>query len=359
MINFTNLTYEKNITFVRILLYKMKITEFQIIIRKFTFKKLINAIKLYLSYLLSLVFNTSIRRGYPISISVEPTSLCNLECPECPAGKKELSRFKGDIDFDLYRKIINEFSPYLLNLILYFQGEPFLNKDIFRLIEYSGKEKKIFTTCSTNGHYLNEKNAEKTVRSGLDKLIVSMDGTTQEVYEQYRKKGDLNKVKEGIKNIVYWKKHLNSKTPFIVIQFLVFKFNEHQIEEIKQFSRDSGADKLELKSAQIYNFVNDTTLIPAIYKYARYKKDATGKYIIKNKLKNRCKRMWESSVITNTGDVLHCCFDKDADYSYGNLRKSSFKELNNNLSALKFRKMLKSGRKQIDICKNCTEGLYR
>lgn len=336
----------------------MKTSEFQIIIKKLTFKKTVNAIKLYLSYLLSVIFKTSIRRGYPVSISVEPTSVCNLECPECPTGKKELTRFKGNIDFDLYKKIIDELSPFLMNLILYFQGEPFLNKDIFKLIEYSAKEKNVFTTTSTNGHYLDEEYAEKTVRSGLDRLIISMDGTTQEVYEQYRKNGELDKVKEGIKTIAYWKKRLNSKTPFIIIQFLVFKFNEHQIEEIKELSRDSGADKTELKSAQVYDYENDTTFIPAIKKYSRYKKDINGKYIIKNKLKNRCKRMWESSVITNTGDVLHCCFDKDADYSYGNLKDASFKEINNNSAALKFRKKLNTSRRQIDICKNCTEGLY-
>ncbi len=263
----------------------MKITEFHIIIRKLTLKKIFNAIKIYLSYLLSVIFKTSIRRGYPVSISVEPTSICNLECPECPTGKKELTRFKGNIDFDLYQKIIDEFSPYLLNLILYFQGEPFLNKDIFKLIEYSAKKKKVYTTTSTNGHYLTGEYAEKTVRSGLDRLIISMDGTTQDVYEQYRKKGDLEKVKEGIKNIVYWKNRLNSKTPFIVIQFLVFKFNEHQIEDIKKLSRDLGADKTELKSAQIYDFENDSSFIPTISKYSRYKKDINGNYIIKNKLK--------------------------------------------------------------------------
>ncbi|MCD4794581.1 MAG: radical SAM protein [Bacteroidales bacterium] len=337
----------------------MKIFESYIILRKLTLRKIVNAIKLYLSYLLFIVFKTKIRRGYPVSISVEPTSFCNLECPECPAGKKELTRFNGNIDFGLYRKIIDEFSPYLLNLILYFQGEPYLNKEIFKLIEYSAKEKKVFTTSSTNGHYLNEENAEKTIRSGLDRLIISVDGTTQEVYEQYRKKGDLNKVTEGIKNIVHWKKKLKSKTPQIVLQFLVFKFNEHQINDIKLLSKKLGADKFELKSAQIYNFENDTTFIPTNDKYSRYKKAETGKYIIKNKLKNRCKRMWESSVITNTGDVLHCCFDKNADYSYGNLKETSFKKLNNNSSALMFRKMLNSGRKQIDICKNCTEGLFR
>ena len=327
------------------------------VLKKITFKKLVNSILLYFSYLLSTVTKRSNRFAYPVSISIEPTSVCNLKCPECPTGLDELTRFKGHIKFELYKKILDELSPYLMNLILYFQGEPYLNKEIFKLIEYSAKEKKVFTTTSTNGHFLDSETAKKTVESGLDKLIISLDGTNQETYEKYRKNGDLKTVIQSVKNIVQWKKELKSKTPYVVIQFLVFKFNEHQIPEIKKLSKELVVNKLELKSAQIYDFENDTKFIPKNTKYSMYKKDTSGKYQIKSKLKNKCKRLWESSVITNTGEVLPCCFDKDATHSSGNINQHSFKELNNNKKALNFRKSLLNNRKQIDICKNCTEGL--
>jgi len=327
------------------------------IIKKLTFKKLTNTAILYFSYISSNLFKYSKRFAYPLSISVEPTSVCNLNCPECPTGLDELTRYKGQIKFELYKKILDELSPYLLNLILYFQGEPYLNKEIFKLIEYSAKEKKVFTTTSTNGHFLDSETAKKTIESGLDKLIISLDGTNQETYVKYRKNGDLETVIQSIKNIIHWKKKLRSKNPYVVIQFLVFKFNEHQIPEIKKLSKELGVDKLELKSAQIYDFKNDTEFIPLNTKYSRYKKDAAGKYQIKSKLKNKCIRMWESSVITNTGEVLPCCFDKDAKHSSGNITQHSFKEINNNKESVKFRKALLSNRKQIDMCKNCTEGL--
>ncbi len=328
------------------------------ILKKTTLKKALNALKLYSGYLISVLFKTEKRFAYPISMSVEPTSVCNLNCPECPTGLDELTRYKGHIKFDLYKKILDELSPYLLNLILYFQGEPYLNKEIFKLIEYSAKDKKVFTTTSTNGHFLDSETAKRTVESGLDKLIVSMDGTDQETYEKYRKNGDLETVIQSIRNIVEWKEKLKSKTPYVVIQFLVFKFNEHQIPEIKRLSKELGVDKLELKSAQIYDYKNDTELIPDNNKYSRYKKGTSGKYQIKSKFKNKCKRLWEASVITNTGEVLPCCFDKDAKYSSGNITQYSFKEINNNKESIKFRKALLSNRKQIDICKNCTEGLW-
>jgi len=330
-----------------------------LIIKKLSLKKLINATKVYISYLLSIVCKTSKRFEFPLSVSVEPTSICNLKCPECPTGLDELTRYKGHIDFNLYKKVIDELSPYLMNLILYFQGEPFLNKDIFKLIEYSSKTKKVFTITSTNGHYLDYNTAKRTVKSGLDKLIISIDGTSQEVYEKYRKNGNLEIVIQSVKNIISAKKELKSKTPFIVIQFLVFKFNEHQIPEIKKLSKELKVDKLELKSAQIYDFKNDVDFIPKNNKYSRYRKNKDGDYIIKSKLKNKCERLWVSSVITNTGEVLPCCFDKNAKYSFGNISDNSFKSLNNNDEAIKFRKAFLADRKQIDICKNCTEGLYR
>lgn len=331
--------------------------EVLLIIPKITLKKLINVAKVYISYLFSVYLKRNKRFGLPISISIEPTSVCNLKCPECPTGLDELTRYKGHIDFNIFKKAVDELSPYLINLILYFQGEPFLNKDIFKLIEYSSLQKKIFTTSSTNGHFLDIETSKKIIKSGLNKLIISIDGTTQDIYEKYRRNGSFETVIQGVKNITSAKKELKSRTPFIVVQFLVFKFNKHQIPEIKKLSKELNVDKLELKSAQVYNFENDVDFIPKNSKYSRYKKNKQGVYKIKSKLKNKCKRLWFSSVITNTGEVLPCCFDKDAKYSFGNINTYKFKNINNNNKSLRFRNILISDRKQIDICKNCTEGL--
>lgn len=337
----------------------MNIKYLKIFIRKITFKKLLNTFYVNISYYLSVFLKYNKRLGFPVSISIEPTATCNLQCPECPSGTGKLTRFKGNIDFNLFKKIIDDTAPYLMNLILYFQGEPFINNEFLKLVEYASLKKKIYTTTSTNGHYINSETVKKIIKSGLDKIIFSLDGTTQEIYEQYRKGGNLEKVKNAVKDLVYYKKIMKSETPLIELQFLVFKFNEHQIEDFKKLKDNLGADKAVLKTAQIYDFEKNRNLIPTKIKYSRYKKDKKGNYVIKNKLKNHCKRLWESSVITNTGEVLPCCFDKDAKYSFGNLKDISFSQINNNEKSLKFRKLLLYNRRKIDICKNCTEGLYK
>src|SRR5688572_31222739 len=121
---------------------------------------------------------------------------------------------------DFFTETIDQLSKDLMYLVFYFQGEPYLNPSFLDMVAYASK-KEIYTATSTNAHYLNDENARKTIESGLDRLIISIDGTTQDVYEQYRVGGKLEKVLEGTKNIVKWKKERKSKTPFIVFQFLV------------------------------------------------------------------------------------------------------------------------------------------
>lgn len=267
-----------------------------------------------------------------------------------------LSRKKQNIDKLLYEKIIDELSSHITNVIFYFQGEPFLNKDLPALINYAS-EKKVYTITSTNGHFIDSNIANDIVRSGLDKLIISIDGTTQGVYEEYRVGGLLNTVVQGTEHLVEAKSRMKSSKPYLVMQFLVTAKNEHQIIEAKKLPKLLGFDKVNFKTAQIYDFKNGNELIPQNSKYSRYKQQKDGTYKIKSRLRNRCWRMWTQPVITSNGDVVPCCFDKDAKYKMGNLNKDSFKQIWGSDSYKNFRKKVFADRKSIDICKNCTEGL--
>ena len=325
-------------------------------LEKLTIRKTINYLKLVVSYYLSVISTKPIHWGMPLGISIEPTNNCNLFCKECPTGTQTLTRKKGNIETVIYEKIIDELHSYLTNIILYFQGEPYLNKSLFKMISYANS-KNIYTSTSTNAHFLDKENAIKTIKSGLDNLIISIDGTSQRVYENYRVGGNLEKVLQSTKNILEAKKNLKSKTPFVIFQFLVFKTNEHQISDIKNLSNELSVNGLQLKSAQIYNYKNDSSLIPSINKYSRYKKDKNDNYSIKSKLKNRCWRMWTNPVITISGDVIPCCFDKDAEFIMGNINENTFKEIWGSEKYQNFRKKIFTSRKNIEMCRNCTEGL--
>ncbi len=326
------------------------------LISKLTPARAWNAAKVMSSFYLSKWTKSPRQWGLPISIAFEPTTSCNLRCPECPSGLRAFSRPTGMLQQNFFKETIDQLYKQLYYLVFYFQGEPYLNPDFLDMVQYAS-EKKIYTATSTNAHYLTDANARRTIESGLDRLIISIDGTTQEVYQQYRVGGKLDKVIDGAKNIVKWKKALNSRTPFIIFQFLVVKPNEHQVEEIKQLAKEVGVDDTWFKTAQVYDYVNDPNqLIPTLDKYSRYKKNPSGGYEVKNKLQNHCWRLWHSPVITWDGLVAPCCFDKDAQHQLGDLKNRPFKEIWQNGKYTAFRKTIMEGRKHIDICANCSEG---
>lgn len=293
--------------------------------------------------------------GLPISISIEPTTSCNLRCPECPSGLRSFTRETGMIQQDFFRSTIDQLKDDLWYLLFYFQGEPYLHTGFLEMVKYASG-KGIYTATSTNAHFLNDAAAKATVDSGLDRLIISIDGTSQESYQAYRVGGELNKVLEGAANIVKWKHTLRSKTPHLIFQFLVVAQNEREIATIKEIAKTIGVNEVRLKTAQIYNYKNGSKLIPLNEKYARYKKQPDGTYILKNKLLNHCWKLWHSSVVTWDGKVVPCCFDKDAQHRMGDLQQHSFADIWQSKAYYLFRNKLLRSRKETDICANCAEG---
>jgi len=322
-------------------------------IRYINTSKIFNLIIILTSHLFS-IFGIQLKlRISPSFISIEPANFCNLECPECPVSGRASIVKKSKTNVIDALKWIDELKANLFHIIFYFQGEPFLNDALFEMIKYAHNA-KIYTSISTNGHYLSPENAKKIVDAGLDKLIVSIDGSTQETYEKYRVGGVLNKVCQGVRNVVEYKKSSKSITPIIEIQFIVFKTNEHQLGEIKLLAKELDADKIAFKTAQLHDFENGNPFLTTINKYARYKKAAGGKYVLKNKQPNHCWRLWSGAVITTNGDVLPCCFDKTAENSFGNLQNNSFINIWKNKTASNFRERILQNRKQFEMCRNCT-----
>ena len=255
----------------------------------------------------------------------------------------------------VFNEVIDQLTNSLYYLTFYFQGEPYLNPGFLEMIKYASA-RRIYTATSTNAHFLDEENARKTIASGLDRLIISIDGTTQESYESYRVGGKLEKVIEGTKNILRIRKEMKSSTPHIIFQFLVVRPNEHQIPEVYALAKELGVDRVVLKTAQIYDYQKGSDLIPLANQYSRYKKNHDGSYSIKNRLLNHCWKMWHSCVITWDGKIVPCCFDKDAHHVMGDLNQHSFNEIWNGAAYQEFRKSLLRSRSEIEMCRNCTEG---
>lgn len=323
--------------------------------KKLSLPKIGNILKVYSSYCLTKWLKKPIQWGFPFTVSIEPTTACNLKCPECPSGLRAFTRPTGNLKEDFFRTTIDQLHQQLVYLIFYFQGEPYINPKFLDMVKYANS-KGIYTITSTNGHFLDDDNARRTIESGLDRIIISLDGTTQEVYEQYRKEGVLDKVIAGAKNLVKWKRKLNSNHPHIIFQFLVVKPNEHQIPEVYKLAKEIGVDEVKLKTAQVYDYEHGNPLIPDNPKYSRYTKLDDNTYQFKNGLANHCWKLWHSAVITWDGMVVPCCFDKDASHVMGDLKQNTLKEIWKYNSYNNFRSDIVKSRASIDICANCTEG---
>jgi len=325
------------------------------LLSKTTPQRLWNSARIFTSFQHSRLVGEPLIQGMPISISFEPTTSCNLRCPECPSGLRSFTRPTGMLTRSLFEQSIDQLADTLTYLTFYFQGEPYLHPSFLDMVRYAA-DRGIYTATSTNAHYLKDDVARQTVESGLDRLIISIDGTSQDTYAAYRVGGTLDKVVEGARNVMKWKKKLRSKTPHVVFQFLVVKPNEHQIPEVYDLARKLGVDQVALKTAQIYDYVHGSDLIPTQDKYARYRKQADGTYSVKNKLLNHCWKMWQGCVITWDGKVVPCCFDKDAHYVLGDLSKQTFREIWYSDAYRQFRATLLRSRQEVEMCKNCTEG---
>lgn len=324
-------------------------------LRVLTFRKLWNAFLVYLSYVFSLLCRKPIVWGSPVSISVEPTNQCNLHCPECKVGSGWLRRQKGYLSLDLFKKLVDENQNTLIWMNLYFQGEPYLHPQLPAMISYASRA-GIYTMVATNGHFLNGQSVVETVKSGLGLLLVSVDGTDQATYEKYRRGGNLSRVLSGIREVVRVKKTLNAGHPNVVIQFLVTSVNEHQVDDIRKLGNKLGADDVWIKTAQLGLSENPASWVPRRKRYARY--TCEGSQIRpKNRLRNRCLRIWTTAVVTWDGLLVSCCFDKDAAYRMGDVAESGLSVCWKRKDFMDFRARVLKGRSGIGICRNCTEGL--
>lgn len=325
------------------------------LIKYFTINRAVNSIKIISSFYLSRMLRKPIVWGMPISYSIEPTNHCNLKCPECPSGLGALTRPLGLLKSEDFKKLVDEISKTGFYIQLFFQGEPYINKNLPDMITYA-QSKKVYVSISTNGHFVNAKNVDQVLDNAPDKLIFSVDGLDEESYQKYRIGGTFEQADSGLRALINRKIERGLKKPFVEFQFIVMKQNEHQLGEVKKYCKEVGVDKLVFKTMQISSYENALKFLPTNKKFRRYALDDQS-FRIKNEIKNHCFALWRTSVITWDGRVVPCCFDKDAENEIGLVNGKSFSEIWRSAKYYNFRKKILDDRKSESMCTNCTEGL--
>ena len=313
-------------------------------------KKLINYVKVNISRKLKLENPI----GYPYTVMIEPTNLCNLKCPLCPTGVHELDRTNGLMDLENFKKFIDEVQDHVLHLRMWNWGEPFLNKNIGAMISYA-KKNGMFVNLSTNGTLITEDLAKQVIYADVDEIIVSIDGATQETYEKYRIGGDLEKVKQGVNYLINERKKQNKDNPKIIFQFIAMKQNEHERDLAEDLAKELQVDYFAIKTVGEM----DVFLEADVKDYLPHNKDLA-RYIVKKndldrklKSRNMCDTMYEETTIMWNGDVVPCCNDPRGKYKFGNAFESSFKQIWKNSKYTNFRKAILENKEAIPMCKDC------
>lgn len=294
--------------------------------RYFAWKKFFNLIRIELA----------LRTGEPriggtaYEWEIDTTNICQLKCPLCHTGLGTVNRDKGIMHIDLYKQTIDQIKDYAIWLTLYSWGEPFLNKRIHEFIGYA-HDNNIATITSTNlNKPLTADEADSVINAGLDVMIISLDGTTQEVYEQYRVGGHLDRVLDNIRLFVERKKALGSQTPYLEWQFIVMRQNEHQMEDAEKMADELGVDSIIFKRVD-FPWGEDRPEVAEKWLPRR------SEYINENPLDrpykesgSRCWRLWRTSVVNWDGGLAPCCYMTDAADDFGDVKTTPIQEIKNN-----------------------------
>ncbi|MHB8154891.1 MAG: radical SAM/SPASM domain-containing protein [Candidatus Omnitrophota bacterium] len=323
----------------------------------FNYRKMINFLLVEVSVFLRLERNL----GLPFNILIEPTGNCNYRCIKCEqftgtytddgmvAGSKDMS-------FDDYRRIIDDIGDTLITLRLWNYGEPLLNKNLFSMVEYA-KTKDIFVAVSSNLSLLDQEASRRVVSSGLDYLIVSCDGATEQTYNLCHGRNYFKKVINNIETLIREKKSSGSKLPFVELQFIVMRDNEGEIKAIAEVAGKLGvnkltylklqADRLDINRLKRFGSIKD--ILPT-KKSLRYSEE-------ERKRINFCRVPWEETLIRYSGNVLACCFDIGQLYAMGKLFQEGdygeFRKIWNNHNYRRFRKLVKASLEAIPSCSCC------
>jgi len=299
----------------------------------------------------------------PKSIIIDPVNTCHLKCPYCPTGVKKIRYKKSVMTMTTFKTVIQQI-PSLKIIYLFNWGEPFLNPDLHRMIEYA-ERKNIFVSVHSNlSLKLNDEALRKIINSGLDELIVSVDGASQETYSQYRIGGDFELVISNIMKLVEMKKQLKSEKPDITWKLIVNKYNENEIEKAEDMADRLGVSfhlgQIGLGD-DLPDFDFDDAVdarkekwLPLNSKYVR--EIYRGKYSLPL-YENICGHLFCSPVVNPDGKVTPCCYATDEQNVFGDLLTESFDNIWNNhmyrSSRNLFVPFLKKISKVETICMRC------
>ena len=275
----------------------------------------------------------------PAIYIIEPTNACNLNCVMCPNANKNT---KGFMDFCLFENIIKQIKDSAKTILLYYRGEPLLHSDLTQMIELCKKRTQARVILSTNATMLTKLISEKLMSSGLDDIILCLDGNSKETYEQIRRNANFDNVQENITNFINLRG--NKVKPEILVQLIEMHINKHEIDDFKNKWKKIGCKVLiTWLNSWAYQLPKLMTMSDSVNPNRR-------------EIRTHCADLWFKMVIDYKGKVVLCCHDYSEKCIIGDLKKQCIEDIWNSEEIRKLRKLHKERKfSKIKLCKNCID----
>ncbi|MFC1851775.1 radical SAM protein [candidate division CSSED10-310 bacterium] len=292
-----------------------------------------------------------VRFGLPPILQLEPVNSCNLHCLTCPTGSKLMTRPAAMMSYDMFCTIIDQVKDDILLVAFWSWGEPFMNPDAFHMIHYA-KQKGLLVHTSTNGHFFSSREqASKLVDSGLDSVIIAIDGLDPQTYAVYRGGGQLNRVIQSIEHVVAERAACGVNHPLITLRFIVMKHNEHQQNQVEKFARELNVDYVSFRSPVVQREgINlHKQLAPDTFDFApeRFSKsELSPKSFL-------CFRPYGNLTIFSNSDVVSCENDYNATIPFGNVAQQSLRQILSSPSCRSFMTKFRKNSDQLSFCRTC------
>ena len=276
--------------------------------------------------------------GQPFQITLESGNVCNLKCPLCPTTHREKRIPSGMLRYENAKTIIDRF-PYCVFLILSNWGEPFLNKEIFKIISYA-KSKDIEVRLESNFTLFNEDKCRDLVRSRLDTLVIALDGVSQEAYEKYRVGGKVEDVLENIRTLRKVQKEMNDHHTEVVWKFVINRHNDHEVDRAREIAADLG---------MTFEAVTIWTPEDQKEEWLPRRKDGDSERNLVGG-PQRCHHLWQDVSVNFNGDLFPCCSEFTPSDKVANLLEEPFENAWNSKEYQERRKLNKKGPVDCTMC---------
>lgn len=248
-------------------------------------------------------------RSKPYILILETTNVCNLKCPFCLTGKGiSGGREVRHMSFEEARVVIDAVADTVYLLQMYTWGEPLLNKDTLRIIDYA-KNSGLYVMLSTNATAMTPIYNQRLIEAGLDYLTVAIDGGSHETYARYRRGGDFAKVLGNVRDLLKQRAARGGDRPFVEWQYIVFRHNEHEVEATERMAYSMGINRFSPLPA----YVEDPDWLPQGEAYQ-------AQVLNPERLRN-CERPWTHLNVRADGGVAPCCYEFFKKDDFGDLKQ--------------------------------------